>query len=102
MVKSGLVDNVTVSHYRLATHLNLALILFTAIFWYLLNLKNLENKKFFQFLYNFILPKIIYCLSFFQITFGAFTSGLDAGMIYQTWPLMNNYIFQMILFLQII
>ena len=28
-----------------------------------------------------------------QITFGAFTSGLDAGKIYQTWPLMNNYFF---------
>ena len=30
---------------------------------------------------------------FTQITFGAFTSGLDAGKIYQSWPLMNNYFF---------
>jgi len=25
----------------------------------------------------------------FQIIIGAFVSGLDAGMIYQTWPKMN-------------
>ena len=36
MVKSGLVENTTVSHFRLAIHLNLALILFSAIFWYFL------------------------------------------------------------------
>ena len=26
---------------------------------------------------------------FFQIILGAFVSGLDAGKIYQTWPLMG-------------
>ena len=93
MVKSGLVENTTVSHYRLAIHLNLALILFSAIFWYLLNIKNKKNKIFFNFNNNFILPKIFIFLVFLQITFGAFTSGLDAGKVYQTWPLMNNYFF---------
>ena len=44
--KSGLVDNTTVSHYRLAIHLNLALILFSAIFWYLLNIKNKKIRFF--------------------------------------------------------
>ena len=93
MVKSGLVENTTVSHYRLAIHLNLALILFSAIFWHLLNIKNKKNKIFFNFNNNFILPKIFIFLVFLQITFGAFTSGLDAGKVYQTWPLMNNYFF---------
>ncbi len=93
MVKSGLVDNTTVSHYRLAIHLNLALILFSAIFWYLLNIKNKENKIFFNFKNDLVLPKIFIFLIFLQITFGAFTSGLDAGKVYQTWPLMNNYFF---------
>ena len=93
MVKSGLVENTTVSHYRLAIHLNLALILFSAIFWYLLNIKNKKNKIFFNFNNNFILPKIFIFLIFLQITFGAFTSGLDAGKVYQTGPLMNNYFF---------
>ncbi len=93
MVKSGLVENTTVSHYRLAIHLNLALILFSAIYWYFLNIKNKKNKIFFNFNNNFILPKIFIFLVFLQITFGAFTSGLDAGKVYQTWPLMNSYFF---------
>ena len=92
MVKSGLVENTTVSHYRLAIHLNLALILFSATFWHLLNLTNAKNKIFFNFSKNSIYIKIFILLIFVQITFGAFTSGLDAGMVYQTWPLMNqNY-----------
>ena len=92
MVKSGLVENTTVSHYRLAIHLNLALILFSATFWYLLNLKNTQSIIFFNFSKNNIYLKIFILLIFLQITFGAFTSGLDAGMLYQTWPLMNqNY-----------
>ena len=93
MVKSGLVDNTTVSHYRLAIHLNLALILFSAIFWYYLNINSKKNKIFFDFKTTYIYPKIFIFLIFLQITFGAFTSGLDAGKIYQTWPLMNNYFF---------
>jgi len=92
MVKSGLVENTTVSHYRLAIHLNLALILFSLIFWYLLNLKNTKNKIFFNFSKNNIYLKIFILLIFIQITFGAFASGLDSAMVYQTWPLMNqNY-----------
>ncbi len=93
MVKSGLVENTTVSHYRLAIHLNLALILFSAIFWYFLNIKYKINKIFFDLKLQNMIPKILIFLIFLQITFGAFTSGLDAGKIYQTWPLMNNYFF---------
>ena len=93
MVKSGLVENTTVSHYRLAIHLNLAFILFSAIFWYFLNIKFEKNKFFFQFKFNNMFSKVFIFLIFLQITFGAFTSGLDAGKIYQTWPLMNSYFF---------
>ena len=93
MVKSGLIENTTVSHYRLAIHLNLAFILFSAIFWYFLNIKFEKNKIFFDFKAKHIYPKVFIFLVFLQITFGAFTSGLDAGKIYQTWPLMNNYFF---------
>ena len=93
MVKSGLVENTTVSHYRLAIHLNLAFILFSAIFWYFLNIKYKRNEIFFDFKLYKIFPKIFIFLIFLQITFGAFTSGLDAGQVYQTWPLMNNYFF---------
>ncbi len=92
MVKSGLVNNITVSHFRLSTHLSIAFIIISLIFWCILEIKyNLPknfigNKK-----YTFIF--IILILSvFIQVIFGAFVSGLDAGKIYQTWPLMNyNY-----------
>ena len=93
MVKSGLIENTTVSHYRLAIHLNLALILFSAIFWYFLNINLKKNVKFFDFRLNNLIQKIFIFLIFLQVTFGAFTSGLDAGKVYQTWPLMNNYFF---------
>ena len=39
------------------------------------------------------LIKIYFFLILFQIIFGAFVSGLDAGKIYQTWPLMNNSLY---------
>jgi len=93
MVKSGLIENTTVSHYRLALHLNLALVLFSAIFWFFLNINSKSDKIFFNFKKENIFQKIFIFLIFLQITFGAFTSGLDAGKIYQTWPLMNNYFF---------
>ena len=93
MVKSGLIENTTVSHYRLAVHLNLALILFSAIFWYFLNIKENTNKNFFRLKKENIFIQILIFMIFLQITFGAFTSGLDAGKIYQTWPSMNNSFF---------
>ena len=93
MVKSGLIENTTVSHYRLAVHLNLAFILFASIFWYFLNINSKKNKIFFNFNTKYLFLKIFIFLVFLQITFGAFTSGLDAGKVYQTWPLMNNYFF---------
>jgi len=90
MVKSGLIENVTVSHFRLAIHLNLALILFSSIYWYLVNFVNFNNKYFFHFSNENNFIKIFVLIIFLQITLGAFVSGLDAGEIYQTWPLMNN------------
>ena len=38
---------------------------------------------------------------FLQITIGAFVSGMDAGKIYNSWPLMGNLTFQMIIILKI-
>ena len=42
---------------------------------------------------SFFSIKIFLFLIFFQIIFGAFVSGLDAGRLYQTWPLMNENFF---------
>jgi cytochrome c oxidase assembly protein subunit 15 len=89
MVKSGLVNDVTVSHYRLSLHLTIAIIIISIIFWLLLNLKNNTNLKFFLLKKSNAPFLILILFIFFQIILGAFVSGLDAGKIYQTWPLMG-------------
>ena len=93
MVSSGLVDRVDVSHYRLSAHLLMAFIILTSLFWIYLNLKYKENKNFFLNKTDTISIKFLIILTFLQIVFGAFVSGLDAGKVYQTWPLMNDSYF---------
>ncbi len=93
MVQSGLTNDITVSHYRLSLHLSLAFIIISIIFWNLLNFKKGNVKKFFTVKKKNFIYYILIFLIFFQITLGAFVSGLDAGKIYQTWPLMNNSYF---------
>ena len=87
IVKSGLVSDTDVSHYRLAAHLSLAIIIYCMIFWSLLNYKKkiFLNYKIATFLILFLIILILV-----QIIWGAFTSGLNAGLLYQTWPLMNE------------
>ena len=91
MVKSGLTERTDVSHYRLALHLTLAFIIFILLLWNYLKYNNqlviTSNKK----LPLYLSVLFIFCL-LVQISIGAFVSGLDAGQIYQSWPLMNqNY-----------
>tara|TARA_B110000014_G_scaffold191147_1_gene139937 strand:- start:617 stop:1633 length:1017 start_codon:yes stop_codon:yes gene_type:complete len=89
MVTSGLVDRVDVSHYRLALHLVLAFIILSLIFW---NYLNFTEIKLPQEKINKFLPLFFVLLLFTQLIIGAFVSGMDAGKIYNTWPLMgNNY-----------
>ena len=93
MVSSGLVNDVTVSHYRLSLHLSLAVIIISILFWQILNLKDNKNKLFFVINKESIPYLFLFLLIFLQIVFGAFVSGLDAGKLYQTWPLMNSNYF---------
>ena len=89
MVKSGLVDNVTVSHFRLSLHLSLAFIILSSIFWFFLNyISNTYRSIFFT--KKLLILKVLFFLIFLQISLGALVSGLDAGRLYQTWPLMNG------------
>jgi heme a synthase len=93
MVKSGLVNKVTVSHYKLSIHLSTAIIIISTIFWLLMNFLKKKNKKFIKFSNKDLPFLILIFLIFLQIIVGAFVSGLDAGRIYQTWPLMGNSFF---------
>ena len=90
MVSSGLVDKIDVSHYRLSLHLFLAFLILSLIFWQYLNLISVIVPTH---EINFYLPVIFLFLIFLQIIFGAFVSGMDAGMIYNTWPLMGSSYF---------
>ena len=90
MVSSGLVDRVDVSHFRLSIHLLVAFIILSLIYWNYLTLKEIPilDKKL-----NFLLPIIFLIIIFFQISIGAFVSGMDAGKIYNSWPLMGTTYF---------
>tara|TARA_Y100000590_G_scaffold258116_1_gene289798 strand:- start:173 stop:1186 length:1014 start_codon:yes stop_codon:yes gene_type:complete len=90
MVSSGLVDRVDVSHYRLSLHLVLAFIILSLIFWNYLKYKKINHS---QNKINSSLPIIFLLLIFLQISIGAFVSGMDAGKIYNSWPLMGSSYF---------
>ena len=91
MVMSGLVNKVDVSHFRLSLHLTTAFIILTLILWQIFNLKIKSNSNYEQI--KFKLPEIFIFLIFLQIIIGAFVSGMDAGKIYNSWPLMGSTFF---------
>ena len=90
MVSSGLIKRLDVSHYRLSSHLVLAFVILSLIFWNYLKYK--RKRYSIQKIKN-NLPIILLVLLFAQITIGAFVSGLDAGKIYNSWPLMGSTYF---------
>ena len=91
MVSSGLVDRVDVSHYRLSVHLVLAFLILSLIFWSYLKITVLNNNQSFKI--NRFIPFCFLILIFVQIAIGAFVSGMDAGKIYNSWPLMGSTYF---------
>jgi cytochrome c oxidase assembly protein subunit 15 len=88
MVQSGLVDIPAVSHYRLAAHLALAFLIFCVMFCLGLSLigaKREPHKSLFAHGCAALLFLMI------TITWGAFTAGLDGGLIYnETFPKMGG------------
>ena len=90
MVKSGLVDLPKVSHYRLATHLGLAMFLMVFLYWvvrdmrYPLRKVSGADRKLFRWTLGFL---GLVCV---QIFYGALTAGLHAGHIFNTFPLWNG------------
>lgn len=89
MVKSGLIDRPSVSHFRLAAHLSLAFVIFSYLLWLAFDLKPNPNKK-----SSFCLKRhgwSALILSAITITWGAFVAGLDAGLVYNSWPKMGTH-----------
>ena len=90
MVSSGLIDRIDVSHYRLSLHLVTAFIILSVIFWKFLKLTKIKAK---YISINLNLIKVFLFLLFLQLIIGAFVSGMDAGKVYNTWPLMGSSYF---------
>jgi cytochrome c oxidase assembly protein subunit 15 len=90
MVSSGLIENNDVSHFRLSIHLTLALFILCLIFWFILDI--FKIKRFYKKISNLFLLFILK-LIVLQIVLGAFLSGLDGGLIYNSWPDMNGSFF---------
>ena len=89
MVKSGLTDRVDVSQYRLSLHLTIAFVILGLIFYLLLRFV-CAHKINEDFIMQNKLILTIFILIFFQILYGAFVSGTDSGLLYNTWPFYNG------------
>ncbi len=88
MVASGLVDRPSVSHFLLATHLISALFIFSGLIWTALDLRSIGRPA----RLGAATAAAIGVLAI-QILFGAFTAGLDAGLLFNQWPLMGTGLF---------
>ena len=84
MVKSGLNQNPNVSHYRLASHLIIAILLYSLIIWQIIPSSNEISQK--------VRSKLILLLILIllQIFCGGLLAGLKGGLIYNTFPLMGD------------
>lgn len=89
MVKSGLVKDPDVSHYRLATHLITAFLTFAYTFWVALGLIY-EDKKTLDFKALRVTLYFIFGATVIQIIYGAFVAGLNAGFVMNTFPKMGD------------
>jgi len=88
MVSSGLTQGVSVSQYRLAFHLTLASVIYAAILW--------TAQQLVQQTHTEAPTRIrvgafaIAMLLLLQIYLGALVAGLDAGLVFNTWPLIDG------------
>ena len=93
MVKSGLIDIPDVNHYRLSIHLTMAFIIYGyllfltfSIYYLKKNKKKIitKNKSF------HLINLFLICLILITIFSGGMVAGLDAGLVYNTFPLMGD------------
>jgi heme a synthase len=90
MVTSGLAERVNVSPYRLAFHLTLACAIFALIVWTIQRLRPppLADASMRLRATAIVLLALVLC----QIYWGALVAGLRAGLLYNTWPLIDGHV----------
>jgi cytochrome c oxidase assembly protein subunit 15 len=88
MVASGLTGRVSVSQYRLAFHLTLACVIYAALVWTAQRLMPPPSTPMPRRLR--MTARVLLILVLVQIYFGALVAGLDAGLVYNTFPLIDG------------
>lgn len=88
MVKSGLIDNPDVSHFRLSLHLTFAFITFAYTLWVALDLIYPTKNKVITSLRT--IARVALVILLIQIIYGGFVAGLNAGLVHNHWPLMSD------------
>jgi cytochrome c oxidase assembly protein subunit 15 len=93
MVASGLRDVPTVSHYRLALHLTLAVALYAYILWLVLTLLAPSRPEHHRRgdIGIAVGARALIAMLFVVLTWGAFVAGLRAGQVHTTFPTMSGY-----------
>ena len=94
MVKSGLIDNHDVSQYRLSIHLIMAFIIYGYLLFISLAFYNLIKKRKKYLIKNnkqiFFINSLLILLILITVASGGFVAGLDAGLVYNTFPKMGD------------
>jgi len=97
MVASGLADRVSVSQYRLAFHLSLACVIYAVLVW--TAERTMMLAEWGRGPTSRAIPRrlvlvaaALVALILAQIYLGALVAGLHAGLIYNTWPLIDGSI----------
>ena len=94
MVKSGLIDNHDVSQYRLSIHLIMAFIIYGYLLFISLTFYNLIKKRKKYLIKNnkqiFFINFLLILLILITVASGGFVAGLDAGLVYNTFPKMGD------------
>jgi cytochrome c oxidase assembly protein subunit 15 len=92
MVKSGLVNDVRVSQYRLTAHLGLAFLVFGLMLWTALGL--LSQRIAHPSAPAGVRKSALFVLGVvsLMVLSGGFVAGIRAGLAYNTFPLMNGHL----------
>ena len=93
MVASGLTERVDVSQYRLGVHLTMAAIILASIAWVAQSMKPIPSAvdaRKAQPAFGSGMATLLAVFVLVQIFLGALVAGLDAGLTYTTWPLMDG------------
>ena len=89
MVKSGLIDRPDVDHFRLTVHLGMAIFIYAILWWTILDLRGGKVSLFHNGPHKALRLSSLFLL-ILTMVWGAFVAGLEAGRLYNSFPLMDG------------